>query len=294
MLMCLDQFTFSMSTLPFQQLQRQATWRHPSVSRVGTRSGHQFTGAGDDTITISGWIAPELAGDRASIDRLRELANEGGNYVLVDGTGAVYGAFAITGIAETGTLHYRDGTPRRIEFNLNLERTDDDIPVPAAAGAAASVATAASEASGVADSVGSVGKALAADFPTALEKVGQVAGLIGTVGDVAGSAMGMLGAVQAQLSTATAVVDQLQSVRRSVNGLARAMEQIRAGNVRASISTLSTALSNVQDAAAGASKLLTALPEITTASVTTFVNTAIDLENGAYATAAALQDLGNG
>lgn len=291
MLMSLDQFTFSMSTLPFQQLQRQAGWRHPSVSRVGTRNAHQFTGAGDDTITISGWIAPELAGDRASIDRLREMADAGESYVLVDGTGAVYGAYAITGISETGTLHHSNGTPRRVEFTLSLERTDDDIPVPVQARATTGKTSAASEASGVADGVDGFSKALATDFPNASEKVTQVAGLMKTVGDVAGSTMGMLGAVQTQLSTATAAVAQLQAVRRTVNGLASALRQIRAGNVRASIGTLSTALSNVQDTAAGASRILTALPEISSASIATFANKAIDLQNSAYATTAALKDL---
>ena len=60
MMMALGMFVFSLPTLAYQDLQRQTSWRHPSSSRVGSRPARQFTGAGDDTITLSGLLLPEL------------------------------------------------------------------------------------------------------------------------------------------------------------------------------------------------------------------------------------------
>jgi phage protein U len=126
MLMSLDQFVFGMSTLAHQELQRQTQWKHASNARVGARNGRQFTGPGDDTITISGVLVPELAGKLASLDDLRAMADKGQAYVLVDGAGTVYGAYLITGMHQTGSNIGRTGVPRRVDFSITLERTDDN------------------------------------------------------------------------------------------------------------------------------------------------------------------------
>lgn len=126
MLMCLGQFVFGINSLSYQQLQRQTNWRWASSNRVGQRPARQYAGPGDDTLTMSGWIAPELAGDRTSLDRLRVMGAAGEPYVLVDMTGTVFGLWVIEGISETGTLFRIDGKARRIEFSMTLNRVDDD------------------------------------------------------------------------------------------------------------------------------------------------------------------------
>lgn len=126
MLMSLDQFVFGMSTLAHQELQRQRQWKHASNARVGARPGRQFTGPGDDTITISGVLVPELTGKLASLDELANMAGKGQAYALVDGAGTVYGAYLITGMQETGSHIDASGRPRRVAFSITLERTDDN------------------------------------------------------------------------------------------------------------------------------------------------------------------------
>jgi phage protein U len=123
-MMCLGQFVFELKTAPYQSFQRQIGWRHPSSSRVGLRPARQFIGPDDESITISGVLLPELAGDILALDELRYMADEGDAYVLVDGTGNLYGRYVIESIDETGTLFFRDGTPRRVEFSLALKRVD--------------------------------------------------------------------------------------------------------------------------------------------------------------------------
>ncbi|MFP3244723.1 MAG: phage tail protein [Paraburkholderia sp.] len=136
MMMSLDQFVFSLKTAPFRELQRQRNWKHRTSSRVGSRDASQFTGAGEDTITLNGLVAPETIGSIGSLDELATMADAGDAYVLVDGIGNVYGAFIIDGLNETQTFHTVEGIPRRIEFSLTLKRVDDDMLAQAAKKAA--------------------------------------------------------------------------------------------------------------------------------------------------------------
>jgi phage protein U len=124
MMMALGMFIFSLPTLAYQELQRQTNWKHPSTPRVGTRDAHQYTGPGDDTITLSGWIAPELTGTAFSLDALRLMADTGKAWILIQGTGRIYGTWIITDMTEEKTILDHDGSPRKIEFSINLKRTD--------------------------------------------------------------------------------------------------------------------------------------------------------------------------
>ena len=125
MLMSLGMFVFSLPTLAYQDMQRQTAWRHPSNSRVGSRAAHQFVGPGDDTITLSGVLVPELMGRTAALDELRAMADTGMAWALVSGAGEVFGAFVIENTSTTGTVMMDNGMPRRIEFQLQLKRVDD-------------------------------------------------------------------------------------------------------------------------------------------------------------------------
>ena len=126
MMLALGMFVFSLSTLAYQELQRQTEWHHPSSSRVGAAPARQFIGRGDDSINLPGIIFPELAGTTLSLDALRLMANTGKAWPMIEGTGRIYGLWVIESLSETKTVFFRDGTPRRIEFTLSLKRIDDD------------------------------------------------------------------------------------------------------------------------------------------------------------------------
>ncbi|MBD9400829.1 phage tail protein [Comamonas sp. CMM02] len=125
-MLCLGLFVFSLNTLTYQELQRRTAWKHPTQSIVGGRDASQFLGAGEDIISLSGSMVPEFAGQPASLDELRRMANTGQAWPLVEGSGTVYGAYVITDLQETKTLFFVDGTPRKIEFSLSLRRVDQD------------------------------------------------------------------------------------------------------------------------------------------------------------------------
>jgi len=128
-MMSLGMFVFERSSTPFQSMQHQLGWRHPVNSRVGVRPARQFLGPDDETVTLAGVLLPEITGGEPQIDELREMADEGGAWPLIDGNGRVHGVFTITGLSLTRTVFFEDGTARRIEFSLSLARVDDDIGV---------------------------------------------------------------------------------------------------------------------------------------------------------------------
>lgn len=125
MMMALGFFTFSLSTLAYQELQRQTDWRHPTSNRVGTNPARQFVGRGEDAITLPGVLLPELAGSPISLDTIRSMGDAGKAWPLVEGTGRILGLWVIESVTETRTLFFRDGAARRIEFTISLKRVDD-------------------------------------------------------------------------------------------------------------------------------------------------------------------------
>jgi uncharacterized protein len=127
MMMTLGMFVFSLPTLAYQELQRNTDWKHPSTSRVGARNARQYTGKGDDTITLSGWIAPELTGSVYSLDALRMMGDTGKSWILIAGTGRILGSYVITGMTEGRTVLAQDGDAGKIEFSITLERTDESV-----------------------------------------------------------------------------------------------------------------------------------------------------------------------
>jgi phage protein U len=134
-LMALGMFLFQIGTLGVDELQRRSDWQHARSPRIGARDAAQFLGRGDETISLSGTIYTELADGRVSLDELRTMADAGETVPLVGGDGTIWGSFVLLSIDEKHTSLMTDGTPRRIDFGIELLRLDD--PAPAAAEPAA-------------------------------------------------------------------------------------------------------------------------------------------------------------
>lgn len=134
MLMQLGQFTFGLSTLAFDEMQRQLAWRHAENARVGAAPGVQFLGPEAEKLTISGAQVPEL-GDRAALAKLADMAGDGAAYPLLDGAGHVYGAYVIEGIQQTGTHFVAEGVPRKVTFSISLKKVAEHTQVDPGGGA---------------------------------------------------------------------------------------------------------------------------------------------------------------
>lgn len=127
MLLSLGQFIFSVDTMTYSELQRSRSWSHASNSIAQGRDQYQFTGTGEETVTIPFMIYQSHGfGNRQSIDDLSEMADSGSGYVLIDGSGYIYGVFAITAIDETRSYLNGMGVARKIDGTMKLIRVDDD------------------------------------------------------------------------------------------------------------------------------------------------------------------------
>lgn len=129
MLMSLGLFVFSIQTAPFETIRRHASQRWDSKNRVKAGPAYQFTGPGEETLTVEGTLVPGITGNTDQLDTLRRMADEGKPWLLTAGTGEVLGPWIITDLEEGHAHMLRNGTPRKVTFSLSLKRYwDEDGP----------------------------------------------------------------------------------------------------------------------------------------------------------------------
>ncbi|MEG3089754.1 phage tail protein [Sphingomonas sp. PB4P5] len=126
MMMSLGMFVFSLPTLAYEDLQRRSDYNHAKSARIGARDATQFVGVGAETVSLGGATYAEIADGAVSLAQLRDMAASGDAWPLVDGAGRIYGAFVIEGVDEKQKEFLQDGTPRKIDFTLDLYRVDED------------------------------------------------------------------------------------------------------------------------------------------------------------------------
>jgi phage protein U len=79
-------------------------------------------GVGDDKVTLTGTLVPELAGSASAIETLTEMASEGEAWPLMDGTGTILGTYTIDRVANGGSNLIDTGQARKIDFTIELTR----------------------------------------------------------------------------------------------------------------------------------------------------------------------------
>lgn len=127
MILSLGQFVFSVDTLTFNELQRSRSWSFANNDIAQGRPQYQFTGTGEEAISIPFLIYQEHGfGNRQSVDDLAEMADTGAGYVLIDGSGYIYGVFAIDSIDDNRSFLTINGVPRKVDGTLKLTRVDDN------------------------------------------------------------------------------------------------------------------------------------------------------------------------
>lgn len=122
MLAVLGMFVFDTSATLFDRLSRDRDWRHLRSERFGARAASQYTGPGDDRITLSGTLVPELAGRYSAIETLAQMADEGEALPLLDGRGNNLGTFTIIAIREDKGNLTDEGRARTNAFTIDLSR----------------------------------------------------------------------------------------------------------------------------------------------------------------------------
>lgn len=127
MMMIFGMFVFELNTLPHQQIQHNKAWRHVKNERINRSAAWQYIGAGDDQITLSGVLYPEITGGEVSLTLLTTQAYTACPWPLIDGVGQIYGMYVITGLQTTRQELDRYGKAKKIEFSVSLQRCDEDL-----------------------------------------------------------------------------------------------------------------------------------------------------------------------
>lgn len=127
MMMIYGLIPFMRQTLPYSEMQQNVDYRWPTNSRIGQRASAQFIGPGDDKITLSGELRPEITGGAISMLTMKLLADEGRAWPLIGGNGTIYGMYVIENYSSTSSEFYSDGSARKIMFSLSLLRVDETL-----------------------------------------------------------------------------------------------------------------------------------------------------------------------
>ena len=135
--MILGLFPFMINTTTYNKLQRNFDYKwaekdrlpHPKYKNFGIGGpALQFMGPGSQTISLDGAIYPGQKGMGISLVAIRAMANSGKPLILMSFTGGIMGRWIIKKIDETNSEYAKVNkmvTPRKIEFNLSLQRFID-------------------------------------------------------------------------------------------------------------------------------------------------------------------------
>ena len=119
----LGRFAFGLDTASVDAINRNWSFRWVSQDRLGLNPAKQFTGLGDQILSISGIIFPSEIGEAYFVEEIAKEAGKGNPLLLVTNikdVGQVLGYWCVTGCQETSSnLDYRNQA-RTISFSLSL------------------------------------------------------------------------------------------------------------------------------------------------------------------------------
>lgn len=123
-MMQLGSYQFSINTAAYQELRRRTAYSWAAQERFGKSANRQFTGPGDDSMTLSGVIYTEFRGGIRQLDEMRRMAARGRPLLLIDGYGRVMGHWIIESIEEGQSVFAGFGRPRKQEFTMQILRRE--------------------------------------------------------------------------------------------------------------------------------------------------------------------------
>ncbi len=126
MMMILGVYRFCISNAAYQELTRNSEYKWVEQRRLNNETAIQFIGTGADTMTMQGTIYPQFKGGLRQITAMRAEAGLGIPLMLISGNGSAFGRWCIMTISETQSYFLKDGTPRKITFQLTLKKYGEE------------------------------------------------------------------------------------------------------------------------------------------------------------------------
>jgi phage protein U len=120
----------------FETIQRDVQFTWTSADRLSRDPAMQFTGPGEDNVTIEGRMFPYHFGGLSTLDRLRKAGRAGKPmilvrfYLLTDPAGygsEVIGNYVIKRVRTSESKIGAIGIAHKIDFTLELQRYGDDL-----------------------------------------------------------------------------------------------------------------------------------------------------------------------
>lgn len=124
MMMIYGVFVFELKTVPFQTLSEEVSYRYPTNQRFGERPAVQFAGLGEEKITLSGTLYPEITGGRLSLELFKRQCEFGYGLPLISGNGAVWGFYIVESFKVDREEFFKDGTAKKMSFTFALKKVD--------------------------------------------------------------------------------------------------------------------------------------------------------------------------
>lgn len=120
--------TVVIDTAPFSidEMERVADASIVAKPVIGGRMPKEFTGEGEDDITLSGQILPLHVGGMNELETLHEMRRRGARFPVQRGDGWRPGWYAITRITENHRDLSRDGIGHVVQHEISMTRVDGD------------------------------------------------------------------------------------------------------------------------------------------------------------------------
>lgn len=123
--------TLALDTRPFNVdgMNRDADASIVAKPLIGAAPAKEFTGDGEDDITLSGELLPSKIGGLDELETLHQMRKAGTQFPLMRGDGFRYGWYAITKISEQHKDLGRDGVGFTVRTTISMTRAEPDTGV---------------------------------------------------------------------------------------------------------------------------------------------------------------------
>lgn len=234
-------YIFSIDTAAPQELSRETSWRWPSQDVFGSRQALQFTGWGEDRITLQGVIYTELIGNANQLNEMRAKADEGLPLTFIDGRGNLLGEWCITSVSERQDEFFVAGMPQRQAFTMTMQRYNDVQRLSRAAGIGALQQLRMGNQSAIDSLVGLLGGSVV--------DLGISADTLGGIRDTLQGFQAGYAAIKSTVSNVQNVISTVRNVQATIKSTVNAVQALK--NI-SDIDSAASALANLE-ATAGTS-----------------------------------------
>ena len=128
MLLSIGMFHFELSTLAYNDFERQDSWKWVPVELLNVEPLHQYTGKEVTKISLTGIMYPLFSPRGGNpvgilpIRDIRKLADQKRPQIVILGDGTVLGKYVIISVVEKGEFLLKDGTPRKSIWTIELSK----------------------------------------------------------------------------------------------------------------------------------------------------------------------------